>query len=304
MRFNRRARLDTSEIRDRRGSGGRAVATGAGGLGIVGVIIAVLVSALGGSGGGLADVLSGQVIGAGTQAGGVEADNTAVEGTCQTGADANERDDCQIVGVVNSVQDFWLGALDGYEPTFTNFFEGGVSTGCGQASSAVGPFYCPADRQVYIDLGFFEQLANQLGASGDFARAYVIAHEYGHHVQNLTGYSQRVQQSGDREGPESDGVRLELQADCLAGMWARAATTVPDPSTGVTLIDELTDQDIRDALGAAAAVGDDRIQEATTGQVNPEGWTHGSSEQREDWFRIGFDVGSFEACDTFEADDL
>ncbi len=210
---------------------------------------------------------------------------------------------------MNSVQDYWLAEFTAsnleYQPAFTNFFTGSVNTGCGGATEAVGPFYCPADQQVYIELGFFDLLESRFGASGgDFARAYVIAHEYGHHVQNLLGTSAQVQQSGDREGEDSASVRLELQADCYAGVWANEATTSPDPATGQPLIVELTDEDIDEALSAAAAVGDDRIQEAATGRVDPESWTHGSSEQRQRWFRVGLDSGNPDECDTFNTNNL
>ena len=234
----------------------------------------------------------------GTQAGG--GTETPVEG-CETGEDATQRQECRIVAVVNSIQDHWSTTIEGYRPAVTNFFTGSVTTrGCGSATSAVGPFYCPADAEVYIDLGFFDVLEERFGGSGgDFAEAYVLAHEYGHHVQNLLGIR------GDRDaGAESDAVRQELQADCFAGVWANRATTTPDPTTGEVLILELTEQDIREALDAAAAVGDDRIQEAATGEVDPHTWTHGSAEQRQRWFMTGYDTGDANRCDTFAARDL
>jgi hypothetical protein len=197
------------------------------------------------------------------------------------------------VGVINSVQAFWETELDSYQGAKTVFFDGSVSTGCGTASSAVGPFYCPLDRQVYIDLGFYEQLRTRFGArGGPFAEAYVIAHEYGHHVENLTGVLERGRDG--TTGPQSSAVRIELMADCLAGMWARGAV-----ATGV--IEELTDDDIRDGLDAASAIGDDRIQEQAQGQVNPESWTHGSSEQRQRWFLTGYRSDALAGCDTFAA---
>lgn len=290
MRFNRRARLDSSEVRTRRGG---TAATLGGGAGIVGVLIVLALQMFGGSD--LSSALGGLE---GTAVGGPQGE--AVPG-CETGADAEESQECRVVAVVNSIQDHWGTTLEGYRPATTNFFTGSVSTGgCGSASSAVGPFYCPADAQVYIDLGFFEVLEERFGGSGgDFAEAYVLAHEYGHHVQNLLGIR------GDRgTGAESDAVRQELQADCLAGVWADKATTTPDPQTGEVLILELTQQDIREALDAAAAVGDDRIQESATGQVDPESWTHGSAEQRQRWFLAGYDSGDANDCDTFAAPDL
>jgi len=257
-----------------------------GGGGIVTLIIVVAIvllggNPLGGGTGGLGD-LAGQSAGTQEPAGTLE--------HCQTGEDANQHDDCRILAVVNSVQEFWSKTFRGYEPARTNFFEDGISTGCGNATSAVGPFYCPADRQVYIDLGFFDELQSRFGASGDLAQAYVIAHEYGHHVQNLSGVLRRAQ--GGNTGPQSDAVRVELQADCYAGVWIGNAL-----QTGQ--IEEITRADIQEALGAAEAIGDDRIQERTQGQVNPESWTHGSAEQRQSWLVRGIEGKSPNSCDTF-----
>jgi predicted metalloprotease len=210
---------------------------------------------------------------------------------CRTGDDANQRDDCRIVGVVNSVQRYWEGQLQGYRRARTVFFEAATQTGCGHATSAVGPFYCPLDQTVYIDLGFYGDLRTRFGArGGPFAEAYVIAHEYGHHVENILGVLGRAER-GDA-GADSDSVRVELMADCLAGMWARGAV-----DTGY--IEEVTDADIRDGLDAAAAVGDDRIQARAQGRVDPESWTHGSAEQRQQWFATGFRGGRLEECQTF-----
>ena len=263
---------------------------GGGGLGLVGLLIYILITVLsngGGLGGQLAP-LDQRQIGQGDTP-------SEVSQACQTGEDANRRDDCRIVAVVNSVQKFWDGVFQRsnrqYQYVDTVFFTGQVQTGCGLAGSQVGPFYCPADKLVYIDLGFFDDLESQFGVEASpFVQAYVIAHEYGHHVQDQLGVLEKIR--GDTQGPESLAVRSELQADCYAGVWAAHAV-----DTG--LIEELTQTDINDGLDAAAAIGDDRIQETTQGQVNPETWTHGSSEQRRRWFSRGYQNGRPVACDTF-----
>ncbi|HEX7254628.1 MAG TPA: neutral zinc metallopeptidase [Gaiellaceae bacterium] len=291
MRFRRGARLDPGQVTDvrgrRMGSGGLAV--GGGGIGIAAVVIYLLIAVLGGGDGlGQLAPLDEQQVGRGDTPG-------AVSEECRTGEDANERQDCRIVAVVNDVQRFWNGAFQAsgrrYPYADTVFFTDQVQTQCGLASSQVGPFYCPRDQLIYIDLGFFDELQSRLGAGGaPFAQAYVIAHEYGHHVQNQLGVLERI--GDDRQGPESRAVRAELQADCYAGVWA--ANAVEEG-----LIEELTQADINDGLDTAAAIGDDRIQAQTQGQVNPESWTHGSSEQRRRWFSRGYEEGRPAVCDTF-----
>jgi uncharacterized protein len=294
MRFNRNSRLDPSQVQDTRGrsfSRGGGVAVG-GGVGVLGLLVYLLISVLGGGG------TTGALPGVDQ----IQGESTRLEEECRTGEDANTKEDCRVVAVVNSVQEFWAAEFQRrggqYQTAPTRLFTGGVQTGCGAASSAVGPFYCPADQTIYIDLSFYRELQTRFGArGGPFAQAYVLAHEYGHHVQDLLGATDRV--GGDREGPQSAAVRLELQADCYAGLWANHATTEPGPDGGESLVERLTPADIEDGLDAAAAIGDDRIQERFRGQVDPESWTHGSAEQRQRWFTVGYRTGDLDQCDTF-----
>jgi predicted metalloprotease len=199
--------------------------------------------------------------------------------------------------VLDDVQNSWTAAFgaDGsrYPLARLVLFRGRTQSGCGAGSAMTGPFYCPADQRVYIDLGFYDELRRRFGAPGDFAQAYVIAHEIGHHVQHVLGLTDRVHGAArsERQGEDSASVRLELQADCLAGMWARSTEKR-------NLLEE---GDIDEALTAAAAIGDDRLQKQSTGTVSPESWTHGSSEQRMRWFKRGYAQGSLDACNTFAA---
>jgi predicted metalloprotease len=288
MRFRPGARLDAGQVQDQRGSRGRGIAVGGGAGGILVIIVLALLGVNVGGGG--ADPLSLGTDGASTAPAG------QLSSACRTGSDANQREDCRIVGVVNSVQAYWGDHVRGYREAPTRFFSAQTSTGCGGATSDVGPFYCPNDQTVYIDLDFYGELRSQFGARGGaFAEAYVIAHEYGHHVQHLLGTDTRV--GGDRQGEKSGSVRLELQADCYAGVWAAHAV-----ETGY--IEDLTTQDIADGLDAAAAVGDDRIQERATGRVDKESWTHGSSAERQKWFDTGYHSGDAGRCDTFAANAL
>jgi predicted metalloprotease len=289
MPFNDRSRLDTSQVEDRRGGGmGSRLAVGGGGLGLIIVVVAAV----------LLGVNPADIIGTTGQAPSASIDNSGqVNGTleeqCRTGADANTRQDCQVVGFVNSIQAFWTDefARQGaqYVPAKTQLFTGATQAACGYATGAAGPFYCPRDQKVYLDLAFFDELQTRFGAQGGpFAEAYVLAHEYGHHVQNLTGALDQTGGSG-ATGPESVSVQTELQADCLAGVWANHAA-----QTG--FLTQPTDQEIAQSLDAAAAVGDDRIQRETQGYVSPESWTHGSSAQRQQALKTGFQTGDLAAC--------
>lgn len=300
MEFEERAKLDTSQVDDQRRGGmsrvpGGKVGLGAGAGGLAGIIAVVIALLAGGGGEGassLIDQLTQQPVAGGGEV--VDQGGSEVDTACKTGADANERQDCRIVAVVNSVQQYWADTFQQsgrtYTPSTTRLFSQQTNTGCGAASSATGPFYCPADQTVYMDLTFFQVLTQPPfdAKGGPFAEAYVVAHEYGHHIQTLVGQGD----NGDREGAQSGSVRLELQADCYAGVWAGNAE-----ADGI--IKELTDLDIQEGLDAAAAVGDDRIQDRTQGRSNPESFTHGTSAQRQAWFTTGYQQRSPGACDTF-----
>lgn len=286
MPFNDQSRLDASQVEDRRGGRGTTVAIG-GGLGLVVLVAALL---LGVDPTQLGGLVQPQVVSEQSPGSAVSLDQQ-----CQTGADANANEDCRIVGYVNSIQSFWKDEFArrgaSYSPAKLVLFSGSTQAACGYASAAVGPFYCPLDQQVYLDLSFFNELRTRFGAQGGaFAQAYVLAHEYGHHVQHLTG---ALDTSGGRSatGPTSDAVLTELQADCLAGVWANHAT-----STGY--LTAVTNADIAQSLDAAAAVGDDRIQQETQGYVSPESWTHGSSEQRQQALKDGLQSGDLQSCQT------
>ena len=302
MSFNDDVTLDTSQVRS--GGGGRR--GGRGGLvvggGVGGLIITIILVVLGVDPSSLptGGYDPGQV-----QAGGAT-DEDAFE-RCETGADANADVECRVIGTVNSVQAFWDAELPRYgrewQPTQTVLYQGSTQSACGTASNRVGPFYCPLDELVYIDADFFAILTQQFGADdGALAQEYVVAHEYGHALQDQLGLLGRAQQ--DPQGAESGAVRVELMADCLAGIWAQHASEVPDEDTGVPFLKELTQDDIDSALSAASAVGDDRIQEAATGRVTPESWTHGSAEARQQWFTTGLRSGDLNRCDTFAVDSV
>jgi predicted metalloprotease len=201
-----------------------------------------------------------------------------------------------VDAVATDTQDVWQRVLGGrYQQTRVVLFRDAIQSACGFAESATGPFYCPADQRVYLDLGFFADLDRQLGAPGDFAQAYVIAHEFGHHVQHLLGITESTR-SDPRPGANSASVALELQADCFAGVWGNAAAQSGRAATGKP---ELDPGDVEEGLQAAAAIGDDRLQKRATGRVAPERFTHGTSEQRVSWFRRGLQTGNPVACNSF-----
>ncbi|HPX35394.1 MAG TPA: neutral zinc metallopeptidase [Mycobacterium sp.] len=292
MTFNEGMRIDTSTTSTGGGGGGRGIALG-GGIG--GLAIVLLALFLGVDPG---PVINQMPTGP-AQSSGPTYDLTK----CRTGADANAHVECRVVATGNSVDGVWQQLLRGYRRPQMKLFKGQIQTGCGAATSDVGPFYCPADQTAYFDTDFFQVLKTQFGSSGGpLAQEYVVAHEYGHHVQNLLGDLERAQKGA--QGAQGGGVRSELQADCYAGVWAHYASTTKQQGTDVTYLQPLTDKDIADALSAASSVGDDRIQKETTGRVNPERWTHGSSEQRQKWFTVGYQTGDPNKCDTFSARDL
>ncbi|MCV7103107.1 KPN_02809 family neutral zinc metallopeptidase [Mycobacterium palustre] len=290
MTFNEGMQIDTSTASSS-GGGGMGMALGGGGLGLL-----ILLGAL------FFGVDPGRVVQQQPNTGGYSAPGFDLS-QCKTGADANKYVQCRVVATGNSVDAVWHQLMRNYTRPHVRLFTGSVNTGCGPATTAVGPFYCPVDQTAYFDTAFFQELVDKFGSSGGpFAQEYVVAHEYGHHVQQLQGILGRSQQGA--QGAGGNGVRTELQADCYAGIWAHYASTVKQESTGVPYLQPLSDKDIADALSAAASVGDDRIQKESTGRVNPESWTHGSSAQRQKWFTIGYQTGDPKQCDTFAAPNL
>ncbi len=289
MSFNDQKQLDPSQVQDRRGRRtGRTVLVGGGGIGVLVLLVSLFLgldpSALLNAASSVPDNSEGYY---------QDAADLATE--CQTGADANSREDCRLVGFVNSIQAFWAEEFTGfgmnYVPAQTVLYSGSTQGACGFASSATGPFYCPSDQMVYIDLSFFDTIQAQFGAQGGpIAEAYIVAHEYGHHIQNLFGVLNTSGMIQDT-GPDSDIVFTELQADCLAGIWLNHAT-----ETGY--INSLTRDDLVQALDAAASAGDDRIQQQTRGYIVPDAWTHGSSQQRLAALQDGMRSGDIDTCNT------
>jgi predicted metalloprotease len=281
--FDDDAQLDASQVEDSRGMPMGGMALGGGAVGIIGLIVALIFG-----------VNPGHIVGGGGTA--PAPTSGSLSSKCRTGADADQSEDCRIVGVVNSVQAYWKKEFADsgrdYDVAPTRLFSGSTSTACGAATAEVGPFYCPGDKRVYLDLGFFQELHDKFGAKGGpFAQAYVVAHEYGHHVQDMLGTMRQVGDS--RQGASSGSVRLELQADCYAGVWAKHAV-----QTGF-FSKPFTSGDIAEALDAAGSVGDDRIQERAQGRADPETFTHGTAAQRQHWFSTGYDSGAPAQCDTF-----
>jgi len=302
MELNENANIDTSQIDDVRGSGGGGGGFGGlpiGGGGLTGIIVTLVIALVGGyfginnlSGGGSSTPQAG--------------DNTHLKQECSQ-SDALKQLDCRNALYVNSIQAFWRDELPNsfgktYQPAKTVYFSRAVSTGCGNADSGTGPFYCPADDRVYIDLTFYRLLADELGAPGEFAQPYVLAHEYGHHVQDLVGTEAQMRREQQRDPSAANqlSVRLELQADCYAGVWAKGATGTTDQS-GVKLFKSLTAADIQQGLQTASKIGDDTLQQRSGGQINPAEFTHGTSAQRQEWFGTGYNKGDPKACDTFAA---
>ena len=216
---------------------------------------------------------------------------------CQTGADANEDAECRMAAAADSLDRYWETQVGNYRaPAPVVLFEGQTSSQCGTASAATGPFYCPPEEQIYVDVAFFDTLRSEYGAAdGALAEMYVLAHEWGHHISNLIGSLDKADRSS---GADSGSVRLELQADCFAGAWVQAAQAVTDDS-GVPFLAPVTDREIADALSAAAAVGDDHIMESAGMGVDPDRFTHGTSEQRQRWFMTGYEQGPT-SCATFD----
>ena len=284
--------VDTSGVSDRRGMGG-PIAIGGGGVGVVGLLVYLLVSVLGGGSG----LDPSQLVPPGGQVQGEGAGAGDLEQRCNQEGAIEAHDDCFLVKVYNEVNEVWseefARAGETYERPTLTFFTQGVQTGCGAASSQVGPFYCPPDRGIFIDIGFLEQLQAQFGAEGRYAQAYIMAHEAGHHLQTLFGTEREVRaaQQADPGRANELSVAMELQADCYAGVWSRLADDRGNVSVGEAELDQ--------AIGAAEAVGDDRIQAKTQGRVDPESWTHGSAEQRREWFLTGRRTADVNSCDTF-----
>lgn len=302
MTFNEGGQFEGGRVR--RGGRGRGTAIAGGGIGAL--LVALLAMFFGG-GGDLGQVAN-NVLGSETQVEGALGEGQEEFISECTAEQANTDRECRLSATVQALDAYWADVLPQqagvqYVQPPVESFSGQTTTGCGAASSATGPFYCPPDQTVYVDVTFFDLLRSQFGAEGGpLAEMYVVAHEVGHHIEQQIGAMDAANRRGS--GPESDSVRIELMADCLAGMWVGDAATTVDPDTGVTFLDPITDTELRQALSAAAAVGDDHIQQQATGRINPEGFTHGTSEQRMRWFAIGYNGGTLQDCNALDAREL
>ncbi|HEX6887098.1 MAG TPA: neutral zinc metallopeptidase [Candidatus Nanopelagicales bacterium] len=309
-------RVDTSRVDDLRDGRGGSPFGGGGGGGMGGMALAGILSMLlrgrGGKGtllvllllgafmvfggGGLFGSSGQQAVNPGTDTSAISGASQDLEARCNTAGAIQQYPDCLLTKAFNETDEVWAQEFarrgQPYQAPRLAFFDGSVTTACGTASTEVGPFYCPGDQRIYFDLGFAQQL-QQLGVSGDYANVYIMAHEFGHHLQSISGIESEVRraQQQDRGNANEYGIAMELQADCYAGVWGRMA----DDRGNLTV----TAQEVRDAQSAAAAVGDDRIQAGAGQRVNPESWTHGSAAQRQQWFTTGFNSGDMDRCNTF-----
>ena len=293
MTFNDDSQLRGGKVKRR---GRTAAIAGGGGVGVV-AIVALLISAFSGG-----SIDLGSLLGSGGGLTQIQEQGETVDAAaeCRTGRDANASVDCRMEGAAESLDDYWTAESQRLGVSYTSpdffLFDGTTDTSCGQASAATGPFYCPPDRAIFLDTAFYDDLQSRYGSSGGpLAQMYVVAHEWGHHVQQLQGTFAGTDRSGT--GASSGSVRVELQADCYAGAWVGDAADTED-ANGQTFFEPITRAQIDDALSAASAVGDDSIQERSSGRVDPDSFTHGSSEQRQDWFIRGYQQGAG-SCDTF-----
>ena len=290
-------RVDVSGVDDRRGRGvGGGVAIG-GGAGVVGIIIYLVITLLGGD---PSQLPLPSTQDAGQAPGQVQGETLdQLKARCNTDGALDTYTDCRLIKVVSVANDVWSAEFQRRGLSFNTprlaFFSGQTQTGCGGATAQVGPFYCPPDQEIYFDLDFLDQLQTQFGAQGTFAQGYIAAHEYGHHLQTLLGTEPKVRAAQQRDPGNQNAysVALELQADCYAGVWANLADK--SAQNGI----KLSEDNIAEAVNAAQAVGDDRIQAKVQGRVDPESWTHGSAEQRRTWFLTGYRSGDMDSCNTF-----
>ena len=291
------SRVDVGGVDDRRGGGGGGGLAIGGGTGLVGIVIFILFQVLGGGGGGT----SGPQLGAGSaNSTGQQESSEELKARCNAEKAVDKYTDCRLIKVYDIADNAWSEEFGRrgveYRPPKLAFFDNAASTACGNASSEVGPFYCPGDEEIYLDLAFLEQLQSQLGANGEFAQAYIVAHEYGHHLQTILGTEKKVR-AAQEQNPDAANrysVAMELQADCYAGVWTKLAD---QQGSGINL----TTSNIAEAQKAAEAVGDDRIQKQSSGRVDQESWTHGSAADRKKWFTVGADSGDLDRCDTFSS---